>query len=135
MEQTGEINMQILNNFNTPMADYFNQGYACGYKDATLNSEQKSSDKEVDLSYNLTKQELDILVSLLTEELHILNNAKKMNKRIMNYWYNRCDKENSAETGSAFKAYSDFRKMYKNIRKKNKVVSEIQRKLKRLRSA
>lgn len=113
----------MLENFTTPVAEYFDKGYVCGYLDAKNNAESM-----------LTKQELDILVEALKHRINELVMYKELHKFDAMFWYDRCDKSDPS-TAHAYKHYKQSKLAFKITKKQCNSLAKLQSKLKKLRSA
>lgn len=112
----------MLENFNTPVAEYFEQGYTYGYIDGAHGVEPM-----------LTKQEIDILVEALKHRINELSHYKALHKYDATFWYDRCDKSDPS-TAQAYKHYKQSKLAFKTTKKQCNTLAKLQSKLKKLRS-
>lgn len=116
-----------MQNFTTPMVNYFEQGYACGYMKG-YNQAMK------DMNGIFTKAEVDLLVHELTKKLNLLDNLIGIAKCDADYFYSFCNPEDE-ETTIHFKYLNEAKNEIRKLTKKSKKLAAIQNKLKKLRSA
>lgn len=119
--------MQTIENFTTPAAAYFEQGFNCGFKDGYT---QGIKDANAPV---LTKPEIDVLVDVLSKRLSKLDYMISYSKFTMNDCYEKCNPDD-ASTLFYYEQYNDARYSLKYFKKKRNKLAAIQSKLKKLRS-
>lgn len=119
--------MQTIENFTTPVAAYFEQGFNCGFKGG-YNQGIKDSNASV-----LTKPEIDVLVDVLSKRLSMLDHMISHSKFTMNYFYVKCNPDDIS-TLYYYERYKDARYSLKYFKKQRNKLAVIQSKLKKLRS-
>lgn len=118
--------MQTIENFTTPAAAYFEQGFNCGFKDG-YNQGIKDANGPV-----LTKPEIDVLVDVLSKKLSMIDDMIFHSKFTMNDCYEKCNPDDIS-TLYYYELYKDARYSLKYFKKKRNKLAVIQSKLKKLR--
>jgi hypothetical protein len=119
--------MNTIENFTTPAAAYFEQGYITGY----MNGYNQAMKDSTDL-LELSKPELDMLVHILSDKISFYEEMNALAKYAKEFFYSRCNPED--ETTAIYFTYLNKTKdVLRNNKKQRKKLATLQSKLKKMR--
>ena len=80
---------------------------------------------------SFSREELQLLKTVLTDEINKLQGKKKHSKYVIQYYWNYCDKEKQTSSNSHFLAMNAEKDYLRGLRKRYNKLAEIQRKIKK----
>jgi len=80
---------------------------------------------------SFSREELQLLKTVLTDEINKLQGKKKHSKYVIQYYWNYCDKEKQTSSNSHFLAMNAEKDRLRGLRKRYNNLAEIQRKIKK----